>query len=159
MASVNTPARQAQRYNRFAPALHQTTGLCNWHCTAFVMWSCCAGGSMQVCVHTHKQLGQRKQSDLRINRRGGGGEHGGEGLLLGTYTSNKLMSRPVWSHNFSIQREIKLGSSSIDFFSGVVAVFLSTNSKLQTFARAGWNLSAVKERVIFGLRLRQCLVL
>lgn len=49
--------------------------------------------------------------------------------LFGKYTSNKLMSRPVWSHNFSIQREVKLGSSSIDFFPGFVAVFLSTNSK------------------------------
>lgn len=45
------------------------------------------------------------------------------------HTSNKLVPRLVWDHNFSIQPEVKLGSSSIDFFPGFVAVFLSTNSK------------------------------
>lgn len=45
------------------------------------------------------------------------------------HTSHKLVPRLVWDHNFSIQPEVKLGSSSIDFFPGFVAVFLSTNSK------------------------------
>lgn len=49
--------------------------------------------------------------------------------MLGNNTSNKLISRPLWYHKFSIQPEVKLGSSSIDFFPGFVAVFLTTNSK------------------------------
>lgn len=44
------------------------------------------------------------------------------------------MLRPVWSHNFSIQPEAKLRSSSIDFLPGFVAVFLTTNSKCRSLA-------------------------
>ena len=77
-----------------------------------------------------KRVEREKQKKGKKGRRVGEQRE----LLLGKYTSNKLMSRPVWSHNFSIQQEVKLGSSSIDFFPGFVAVFLSTNSKCRPSA-------------------------
>ncbi len=74
-----------------------------------------------------EQVGREKRARERAKKGRRDGEQ--RELLSGKHTSNKLMSRPVWYHNFSIQREVKLGSSSIDFFPGFVAVFLSTNSK------------------------------
>lgn len=138
MAWANGTARQAYRYNKSAPTLHLTTGLCNWPYTAFVIWCVCAHvgvrGCVCVCIYEHLGNGKNSKQTSRERERREGKEgkktEGRENCCLGKYRSNKLMSRPAWSHNFSIQREVKLGSSSIDFFfPGFVAVFLSTNSK------------------------------
>lgn len=91
-----------------------------------------------------KQVGRDRKERGKKGRRDGEQRE----LLLGKYTSNKLMSRPVWYHNFSIQREVKLGSSSIDFFPGFVAVFLSTNS-VQAFASPGCDSSVTYRRELF----------
>lgn len=142
MASVNAAARQTYRYNRSAQTLHLTTGLCNWSYTAFVMWCVCLWMCacryyicVCVCVFTsilQMEIKRLKQGERTGKKKKWWRDGDQRELLLGKYTSNKLMSRPVWSHNFSIQQEVTPGSSFIDFFPGFVAVFLSTNSKCRT---------------------------
>lgn len=83
-----------------------------------------------VCAFTSIQemeAKQMKQVGKGPRKMGKEGEQ--RCVLLGKHTSNMLVPRRVWDHNFSIQLEVKLGSSSIDFFPGFVAVFLSTNSE------------------------------
>lgn len=80
-------------------------------------------------MHFHQHLGARNKAIEAGRKRKGGKRKESSELLSGKHTSNRLVPRRVWDHNFSIQLGVKLGSSSIDFFPGYVAVFLATNSK------------------------------
>lgn len=77
----------------------------------------------------HLEAGKKQSNRSELHEEGG--EKRGRRAVSccqETHTSNAPVPRRVWDHNFSVQLGVKPGSSSIDFFPGCVAVFLSANS-------------------------------